>query len=95
MNYFSLEKIKDGPNAFRLYTGFENYDTLIAVFVYLKPKARRMHFCQGTDKYDDGTLKYQNENIKKPALKKKLSLLEEFFIVLVRLKTGMFLFDLS
>ena len=28
---FSLEKIKDGPNVVRFYTGFENYDVLIAV----------------------------------------------------------------
>ena len=29
---FSLEKIKDESNAVRFYTGFENYDALIAVF---------------------------------------------------------------
>ena len=54
-----------------------------------------MHFWQGTSKYKDGTLKYQNENVNKPGHKRKLSLLEEFFIVLVRLKTDMFLLDLS
>ena len=54
-----------------------------------------MHFWQGTSKYKDGTLKYQNENVNKPGRKRKLSLLEEFFIVLVRLKTDMFLLDLS
>ena len=61
----------------------------------MEPKASRMHFWQSTDKCKDGTLKYQNENVSKPACKRKLSLLEEFFIVLVRLKTGMFLLDLS
>ena len=54
-----------------------------------------MHFWQGTSKYKDGTLKHQNENVNKPGRKRKLSLLEEFFIVLVRLKTDMFLLDLS
>ena len=29
---FSLEKIKDDPNVARFYNGFENYDTLIAIF---------------------------------------------------------------
>ena len=58
---FSLEKIKDDPNAVRFYTGFENYDALIAVFKCLEPEASRMHFWQGTEKYKDGTLKYQNE----------------------------------
>ena len=92
---FSLEKIKDDPKAVRFYTGFENYDALIVVFKSLEPKARRMHFWQGTDKWKDGTIKYQNENVNKPGREKKLSLLEEFFIVLVRLKTSMFLPDLS
>ena len=61
----------------------------------MKPKASRMHFWHGTDKCKDGTLKYQNENVNKLGRKRKLSLLEEFFIVLVRHKTGMFLLDLS
>ena len=46
-------------------------------------------------KCKDGTLKYQNEIVNKPGRKRKLSLLEEYFIVLVRLKTGMFLLNLS
>ena len=61
----------------------------------MEPKASTMHFWQGTDKCKDGTLKYQNENVNKSGRKRKLSLLEEFFIVLVRHKTGMFLLDLS
>ena len=61
----------------------------------LEPKASTMHFWPGTDKCKDGTLKYQNENVNKSGRKRKLSLLEEFFIVLVRHKTGMFLLDLS
>ena len=61
----------------------------------LMPKASRMHFWQGKYKCKDGAIKYQNENVNKPGRKRKLSLLEEFFIVLVRLKTGMFLLDLS
>ena len=90
-----IRKIKDDPNAVRSYTGFESYDTLIALFKCLEPKAGSMHFWQDTDKCKDGTLKYQNENANKPRLKTKLSLLEEFFIALVRLKTGIFLLDLN
>ena len=54
-----------------------------------------MNFRQSTDKCEDGKIKYQTENVNKPRRKRKLSLLEEFFIVLVRLKTCMFLLDLS
>ena len=39
-------------------------------------------------------LKYQNENINKPESKRRLSLSDEFFIIFVRFKTGMFLFNL-
>ena len=55
----------------------------------------RMHFWQYTDKCKDGILKYQNENIDKPGRKRKLSLMEEFSIASVRLKTGMFLLYFS
>ena len=30
MIFFSLEQIKYDPNVVRIYTGFENYDALIA-----------------------------------------------------------------
>ena len=60
---FSLDKVKDDPNVVRFYTGFENYDALIAVFKRFDPKVSRMHFWQGTDKFKDGTLKHQKENI--------------------------------
>ena len=62
----SLEKIKDDPPAVRFYTGFENYDALIAAFKCLQPEASRMHFWQGVNKCNDETLKYQNENVSKP-----------------------------
>ena len=50
-----------------------------------------MHFWQGTDKYEDWKSEYQNENINKTGRKRKLSLLENSFIVLV----SVLLFDLS
>ena len=51
-----------------------------------------MYFWQGEDICNDGRLKYQNGGINKPGQKRKLSLLEELF-VLVRIE--MFLFELS
>ena len=62
----------------------------IAVFKWFEPKSSRMHFWQDADKCKDRTLKYQSENINKPGRKRKLSLMEEFFIVLVKLKTFIF-----
>ena len=75
---------------FRFYTGFPNYDSIIAVFKCLEPKAKNMHFWQGQKSQH-----IQTNNDKKPGPSRKLSLLDEFFIVLVRLKTGLFIFDLS
>ena len=60
-----------------------NIDSLITVINSLELKASKMYFWQGTEKCKDGTLKYQNENVNKPGLKRKFSLLEEFSIVLV------------
>ena len=73
----------------------KNYDALIAVFKSLEPKTSRIHFWSSTSKFKDGTLKSQNENINKREYTRKLSLLGQFFIVLVRLKTGLFLLNLS
>ena len=43
---FLLEKIKDDPNAVCFYTGFKNYNALIAAFKCFEPKASSMHFWQ-------------------------------------------------
>ena len=51
-----------------------------------------MYFWQGADKCKDGTLKCQNENINKPVRKRKLSLLEDFFLLVC---FSRFLLDLS
>ena len=48
---FSLEKIKEDPNAVPFYTGFENYDALI--YSVLESKASKMHFWEKRCK--DGT----------------------------------------
>ena len=39
------------------FTGFENYDALIAVLKYFYPKADRIHFWQSIDKCKDETFK--------------------------------------
>ena len=66
---FSSEKNKDDPNPVHFYTGFENYDGLIAVFKCLEPKVNCMCFWQGADKCKDETLKYRSGNINKPGRK--------------------------
>ena len=82
MNWFSLEKSK---MAF-LYWFWKLWCTDCCSISCLEPKARRMHFWQGTDKYNDGKLKYQNENINKPEHKRKLWFLELFLLFKLELK---------
>ena len=93
---FSLEKIKDDDFAVRFYTGFPNFSSLFAVFEYFKPKFEHVHYWQGPKSGNKKDLFYQSHTIReKPGPKRKLPLINEFFLVLVRLKVGLFLGDLS
>ena len=92
---FSLEKLKSDDSAVRFYTGFPNFATLLDVFHYFQPKLEHITYWRGTatplnpaksDKYCPSS---------KPGAKRKLSLLEEFVFVLMRLKVGLFLNDLA
>ena len=93
---FSLEKIKDDDSAVRFYTGFPNFSSLFAVFQYFRPKFEHVHYWQGPKSGNKKDLFYQSQlNSTKPGPKRKLALIDEFFLVLVRLKVGLFLGDLS
>ena len=67
-----------------------SFDTQIAVLKCLEPKPSKMYFWKGAGKCKNGSLEYQNENINKLARKRQLSLLKEFFVVLVKFKKGNF-----
>ena len=85
---FSLEKIKDDYSAVLCYTGFPNFSSLFAVFQYFRPKFKHVHYCQGPKSGN-------KKNSEKPGPKRKLALIDELFLVLVRLTVGLFLGDLS
>ncbi|XP_066288226.1 uncharacterized protein [Branchiostoma lanceolatum] len=79
-----LENIKDHPGILRFWTGFPNYRTFMAVFNYLKPKAADLHVERGeatldNELGDEGTV----------------SLEEEFFVVMTRLRIGVPVSDAS
>lgn len=94
-----MERIKHDPSAIKFYTGFPNYESLFSVFTYFEPKLYRIHYWNGQKSFEKNTgeLKYQTETTvkSKPGRKRSLSLLDEFFIVLVRLKVGLFVDDLA
>ena len=97
--HFSLDSIKNDPSAVKFYTGFPNYESLISVFKYFEPKFQRVHYWTGPKTFETikEQLQYQSADMfrSKPGRKRTLSLLEEFFIVLLRLKVGLFVGDIA
>ena len=91
----SLEKIKNDDTAIKFYTGFPNFSSLLAVFEYIEPKFKHVHYWQGSKSNQKQDLSYQTSKRSKPGPKRKLTTLDEFFLVLMRLKVGLFLDDLS
>lgn len=92
---FSLEKIKDDNAAVLFYTGFPSYKALISFYNYLKPKLTKMQYWKG-EKLIKESQPYQEDDQKcKPGPSRKLSQLDEFLLVLMRLKAGLFVQDLA
>ena len=89
---FTLQKFENDNSAIKFYTGFPNYKALLAFHDYLKPKAAKLQYW-GTKNVPDSR-PYQEEGKKKAGPKRQLSSLTELFIVLVRLKVGLFVRDL-
>ena len=81
----------------KFYTGFLSYSSFQAVFEYVKPKLENMSYCRGTRSTNISTDQEQEQNLtsKKRGPKIRLSQLDEFLFVLMRLKVGLFLSDLA
>lgn len=58
------EKFKDDNPAIMFYTGFPNYDDLIAFHDYLKDKVGKLQYWGNSDKPE--SIPYQEEGKKKP-----------------------------
>jgi hypothetical protein len=90
---FRLEKFKEENSAVQFYTGFPNYNVLQSFFEYLEPKVEKLQYW-GKRNIPDSRL-YQEEGKKKPGRKRQLTPINEFFMVLTRLKVGLFVKDLA
>ena len=85
---FSVDMIKHDNDAVHFYTGFPNYSSLLAVFEYVESKFEKVHYWQGPCSLSLSNLSYQKpKECSKPGPKRKLKLIDEFFLVLVRLKS--------
>lgn len=88
---FTLKKFKDDDSAIQFYTGFPNYKALMAVYEYLEPKVGKLQYWR--NRFQDS--KNYQEKGKKPGPKRGNTALHEFWMVLVRLKVGLFVKDLA
>ena len=93
---FSLEKLRDDDAAVKFYTGFPNFGSLNAVFEYFEPKLECMQYWRGRKTSGNPDLSYQQASLSsKPGPFRSLSHLEEFVLVLMRLRVGLFMHDLA
>ena len=91
---FSLDKIKDDNAAIMFYTGFPNYETLMSFYHYVEPKLQKMQYWKG-EKRLKVNQPYQEKDRNKPGPSRKLSYLDEFLLVLMRMKAGLFVQGLA
>ena len=93
-NKFTIDKIKDDNAAVMFYTGFQSYEVFESVCKYLEGKAERLQYWRGKCESNDSKI-YQCNNLNKPGPKRKMSFREEFFMVLIRVRVGLFVRDLA
>ena len=91
---FSLERIADSDQKTVFYTGFPSYNSLKACFCFLGPAVNQLNY------WDPGKARLATSHNSPSSVTKKgrtrtLPPLEEFFLVLVRLRLGLFEQDLA
>ena len=92
---FSLDKIKDDNAAVLFYTGFPSYEALISFYKYIEPKLSKMQYWKGENLLKESQPYQRDDNKRKPGPSRKLTFLDEFLLVLMRLKAGLFVPDLA
>ncbi|XP_066285064.1 uncharacterized protein [Branchiostoma lanceolatum] len=91
---FSALTFKEDSAAIRFYTGFESFDDFLDMYEYLAPKAINLQYRRSGKTVRDSK-PYQRPGRCRTGPKRKCSLLDEFFLVMVRLKVGLFHKDLA
>ena len=86
---FCAENLLTSDANVQFYTGLPNVATFNGLFSYLEPKAKKLTYWQGSI----ASSNVRSDVAKGPA--RKLTLKNEFFAVLVRLKVGLFGVDIS
>lgn len=89
----SIENIQENEQLCRFYTGFPNYRTFKALFNYLKDIAETKSNWRGSKTVSTNHFSDRCQN--KPGPDAKLTLEEEFLMVMMRLKVGLLQQDLA
>lgn len=89
----SLENIKADNDIFQFWTSLPSYGVFRALFNYMEPKAKTMKYWKGQSTYEHEH--YSKRFSSKPGHERKLSLEEELFLTLVRLRTGLLMRDIA
>lgn len=92
---FSIDRIKDDNAAVLFYTGFPSYEALISFYKYIEPKLSKMQYWKGENLVKESQPYQLDDNKGKPGPSRKLTFLDEFLLVLMRLKAGLFVQDLA
>lgn len=79
---FNIDRFKHNKHHFKFYTGFENYEVFKIVLEYLQPAAKSLNYWGS----NTNMKKMVSPDINKRGSKRAMSVEEEFFMTLVRLR---------
>ena len=82
-----LNEIKKNPKQIQFWTGFPNFETMYSLFEFLEPRAKNMKYWRGC--CNTNREHFPKTFSSKPGPERKLSLLDEFFLTMIRLKVGL------
>ena len=85
----SIKRFQNDNESISFYTRFPNYETLMVCFEFVANKAQNMSY----GKYDRKL--FNTSPLQSAGAARSLSLLDEFFLVLVRLRLGLLERDLA
>ena len=88
---FTIDDIKHSGSQVRYYTGFTSYRVFLACYDFLAPSAEVMRMWRGSETTPDD----QGRQGNMPGPKKKLPVIDQFFLVMVRLRLALGELDLS
>ena len=89
----SIEHIRESDQLCRFYTGFPNYGTYKALFDYLKDAVTKKRCWRGEEIIAKNHFSERCQS--KPGPESKLTLKQEFLMVMMRLKVGLLQRDLA